>query len=238
MSPDTFRVTEENSRVPLPYRDIVKEDGITRHEVSTNQVHVILHKLTKWSLWEKTVALNVDVSCAIEWTQSGRFTTRVRWQGWRMTSVSPAFTTGTHTVTLVTLRSAHTEMDRPIRRSSLPPLRLNKPVISVQAQSFLYWLAAPGLLPGAWLQQLSSGFMRCRATGAVEFVATVHVVCSPTSLVVVSALPVPEIHCGLLFVFNFSLLWAKQKYSSGVAQQDSSDSGMFRLKIRDMGFLA
>lgn len=153
----------------------------------------------------------------------------MRWQGWRMTSVSPAFTSGTYTVTLVTLRSAHTEMDQPI---SLPPLRLNKPVISVQAQSFLYWLAAPGSLPRAWLQQLSSGFMCRRATGAVEFVATMHVVCSPTGHVVVSALPLPEIHCGLLFVFNFSLLWAKQKYSNGVAQQDSSESGMFRLETR------
>lgn len=120
----------------------------------------------------------------------------------------------------------------------LPPFGLNEPVMSVQAQLFLHWQAAPVLLPGGWLRQLSIGFVCRGAAGATEFVATVHVVCTPTGHVVVSPLPVPEIHCGLLFVFNFSLLWAKQKYSNSATQQNGPDSGMFRLKIRDKGFLA
>lgn len=134
----------------------------------------------------------------------------------------------------INTNTKHSQMDRHIGCISLPPLRWNTPFLF---SHFLDWLAAPELLPGACLQRLSFGFMCRRATGAMEFVATMHVVCTPTSHVVVSVLPVPEIHCGLLFVFNFSL-WAEQKYSSDSAQQDSSESGMFRLKIRDKGFLA
>lgn len=80
--------------------------------------------------------------------------------------------------------------------------------------------------------------MHRRDTEAVEFAATMHVAGSPTGHAVVSPLSVPEIHCGPLFAFNFSLLRATQKYSNGVAQQDKSDSGMRRLKIRDKGFRA
>lgn len=64
-----------------------------------------------------------------------------------------------------------------------------------------------------------------------------HPVYSPTGNVLVSPISVPEIHCGLLFVFNFSVLWAKWKYSSGGAQQNSKDRCMCRLKIRGRGFL-
>lgn len=144
--------------------------------------------------------------------------------------------TGTYTVPLfrVTIAgkiSTHSGRGRPSSRDiSLPAFGMNEPVISVQAQPFLYWLAAPVLLPGGWLQQLSFGFPCRRATGAMEFVATMHVVCCFTGHVVVSPLPVPEIHCGLLFCLYFPILCAKQKYST---QQDGSESGMLRLKIKD-----
>lgn len=104
------------------------------------------------------------------------------------------------------VRSVHSqgEISRPQGASVFFLFGMNGLVISVQAQPFLYWLAAPVLLPGGWLKQLSFGFMCCRATGVMEFVVTMHVVCSTTSHVVVSTLPVPEIHCGLLFVFSIS----------------------------------
>lgn len=121
-------------------------------------------------------------------------------------TVSNAFITGFRSWPYATEGSALAQLGLPSSRHiTFPPYRMNKPVISVQTQSFLHWLAAPGLLPAAQLWHRCLGFMCCRATGALEFATTVDVVCSPTGHVVVSPHLEPKIHCGIEFVFNFSI---------------------------------
>lgn len=94
----------------------------------------------------------------------------------------------------------------------LPPGTLLSLLIGWINQSFLCRLShfstdwqTPGLLPAAQLWHRCLGFMCCRATGALEFATTVDVVCSPTGHVVVSPHLEPKIHCGIEFVFNFSI---------------------------------
>lgn len=119
-----------------------------------------------------------------------------------------AFITGLHSLLYATEGSALVQLGLPSSRHiTLPPYRMNKPVISVQTQSFFHWLAAPGLLPGAQLWHHCLSFMCHRATRALEFVTTMDAVFSPTGHVVVSPHPEPKIHCGIEFVFNFSIPW-------------------------------
>lgn len=61
---------------------------------------------------------------------------------------------------------------------------------------------------------------------------------APPAMLWSHPLPVPEIHCGPLFVFRFLTPLSsaeekkKQQHLSSATQQNGSDSGMFRLKIR------
>lgn len=68
-------------------------------------------------------------------------------------TVSNAFITALHSRPYATEGSALAQLGLPSSRHiTLPSYWMNKPVISLQTQSFLHWLAAPGMLPGEQLQ--------------------------------------------------------------------------------------